>query len=57
MPEADRLAYFAAAAKGLPARQIASADDIAQAIVLLATNPNITGTVIESDAGARLLSV
>lgn len=57
MPEADRLAYFAAAAEVLPARQIASADDIAQAIVFLATNPNITGTVIESDAGARLVSI
>jgi NAD(P)-dependent dehydrogenase (short-subunit alcohol dehydrogenase family) len=56
-PEANTRAYFAAAAKMLPARQIASADDIAQAIVLLATNPNITGTIIESDAGARLVSI
>jgi NAD(P)-dependent dehydrogenase (short-subunit alcohol dehydrogenase family) len=57
LPEADRLAYFDSAAKALPARQIATADDIAEAIVLAATNPNITGTVIETDGGARLVSL
>jgi NAD(P)-dependent dehydrogenase (short-subunit alcohol dehydrogenase family) len=57
LPEADRLAYFDSAAKALPARQIATADDIAEAIVLAATNPNITGTIIETDGGARLVSL
>ncbi|WP_198676299.1 SDR family oxidoreductase [Kribbella monticola] len=57
MPEADRVAYFDHAASVLPARQIATAAHIAEAVVLAATNPNLTGTVIESDAGARLVSI
>jgi NAD(P)-dependent dehydrogenase (short-subunit alcohol dehydrogenase family) len=57
MPEADRVAYFDHAAGVLPARQIATASHIAEAVVLAATNPNLTGTVIESDAGARLVSI
>lgn len=57
MPEPDREAYFAAAAKVLPARQIASADEVADAVVLAATNPSITGTVLEIDGGARLVSL
>lgn len=50
----DRAAFFAQAAATLPTQQIATASDIAEAIVLLATNPNITGTVVETDGGARL---
>jgi NAD(P)-dependent dehydrogenase (short-subunit alcohol dehydrogenase family) len=50
----DRAAFFDQAAAGLPTQRIASAADIAEAIALLATNPNITGTVIETDGGARL---
>jgi NAD(P)-dependent dehydrogenase (short-subunit alcohol dehydrogenase family) len=57
LPEQARRDYFAAAAAALPARQIATADQIAEVVVLAATNPNITGTVIETDAGARLVSV
>lgn len=57
LPEADRVAYFEHAASVLPARQIANADEIAEAIVLAATNRNITGTVIESDGGARLVTL
>jgi len=34
----------------------ATTHDIAEAVVLLATNPNITGTVVETDGGARLTS-
>jgi len=45
------------AAKVLPARQIASADEVADAVVLAATNPSITGTVLEIDGGARLFSL
>ena len=52
-PEA-RTAFFKQAAEGLPVKRIATASDIAEAIVLLATNPNISGTVIETDGGARL---
>lgn len=50
----ERSAFFEQAAASLPTRRIATAPDIAEAIVLLATNPNITGTVIETDGGARL---
>jgi NAD(P)-dependent dehydrogenase (short-subunit alcohol dehydrogenase family) len=57
LPEQDRMTYFEAAAKVLPARQIATAEHIADAIVLVATNPNITGTVLETDAGARLVTI
>jgi len=43
--------------EGFPARQIASADEVADAVVLAATNPSITGTVLEIDGGARLVSL
>jgi NAD(P)-dependent dehydrogenase (short-subunit alcohol dehydrogenase family) len=45
---------FAQAAAALPVKRIASAADVAEAVVLLAVNPNLTGTVIESDGGALL---
>ncbi|GII88189.1 short-chain dehydrogenase [Sphaerisporangium siamense] len=57
MPEDARRAYFAHAAGLLPARRVATADDVAEAVVLAATNPNVTGTVLESDGGARLVSL
>ncbi|MFF7987890.1 SDR family oxidoreductase [Streptomyces sp. NPDC007901] len=50
----DRSAFFKQAADALPTKRIATAPDVAEAILLLATNPNITGTVIETDGGARL---
>jgi NAD(P)-dependent dehydrogenase (short-subunit alcohol dehydrogenase family) len=55
--EEARDALFAQAAKALPARRIATADDVAEVVVLAATNANITGTVIEADGGARLVSL
>jgi len=54
VPDADRQGLFAQIAAGLPTKKIATADDVAQVIVLLATNQNLTGTVIESDGGAHL---
>jgi NAD(P)-dependent dehydrogenase (short-subunit alcohol dehydrogenase family) len=57
MPEDMRAAYFAQAAKTLPARHVATAGDVAEVVALAATNPNLTGTVIETDAGARLVSL
>jgi len=57
LPEDARHAYFTQAAQQLPARRIATADDVADAVVLAATNPNITGTIIETDGGARLVSM
>jgi len=50
----EREAFFAQAAASLPTKRIATAPDIAEAIVLLATNPNFTGTILETDGGARL---
>jgi NAD(P)-dependent dehydrogenase (short-subunit alcohol dehydrogenase family) len=55
--QVGRRAYFAQAAQALPARRIATAEDVAAAVVLAATNPNLTGTVIQSDGGARLVSI
>jgi NAD(P)-dependent dehydrogenase (short-subunit alcohol dehydrogenase family) len=57
LPEDARRAYFDQAARVLPARRIATAPDVAAAVVLAATNPNLTGTIIQSDGGARLVSI
>jgi NAD(P)-dependent dehydrogenase (short-subunit alcohol dehydrogenase family) len=57
LPADARQAYFAQAAQALPARRIATADDVAEAVVLAATNANITGTILETDGGARLVSL
>jgi NAD(P)-dependent dehydrogenase (short-subunit alcohol dehydrogenase family) len=57
MPDDARQAYFSHAAQALPTRRIATADDIADAVVLAATNPNLTGSIIETDGGARLVSL
>ena len=56
LPDEARQAYFAQAAGALLTRRIATADDVADAVVLAATNPNVTGTIIETDGGARLVS-
>jgi len=57
LPQDARQAYFTQAAQQLPARRIATADDVADAVVLAATSPNLTGTVIETDGGARLVTI
>ncbi|GHF35123.1 short-chain dehydrogenase [Kitasatospora xanthocidica] len=57
LPEEARKAYFAQAAEQLPARRVATAEDIADVVVLAATNRNLTGTVIEADGGARLVTL
>jgi NAD(P)-dependent dehydrogenase (short-subunit alcohol dehydrogenase family) len=57
LPDGARQDFFTQTAKSLPTGKIATADDIAEAVVLLATNPNLTGTVLESDGGARLISL
>ncbi|MCM3923164.1 SDR family oxidoreductase [Frankia sp. AiPs1] len=57
MPDDARQSYFAQAVQALPAQRIATADDIAEVTVVAATNPNVTGTVIETDGGARLVSM
>jgi len=50
-------AYFAQAAQALPARRVATAEDIAEVVAMAAANSNLTGTVIEADGGARLVSL
>ncbi|PWU50458.1 short-chain dehydrogenase [Micromonospora globispora] len=57
LPDDARQAYFTQVAQVLPARRVATADDIAEVVVLAATNANLTGTVIEADGGARLVSL
>jgi NAD(P)-dependent dehydrogenase (short-subunit alcohol dehydrogenase family) len=57
LPEDARQGYFDQAARALPARRVATADDVAAAVVLAAINPNLTGTIIQSDGGARLVSL
>jgi NAD(P)-dependent dehydrogenase (short-subunit alcohol dehydrogenase family) len=57
LPDDARQAYFAQAAQALPARRIATADDVAEVVALAATNPNLTGTILETDGGARLVSM
>jgi NAD(P)-dependent dehydrogenase (short-subunit alcohol dehydrogenase family) len=57
LPDEARQAYFAQAAQVLPVRRIATAEDVAEVVVLAATNANTTGTIIETDGGARLVSM
>ena len=56
-PADARATYFSQAAAVLPARRIATAEDIAEVVAMAAANPNLTGTVIEADGGARLVSL
>jgi NAD(P)-dependent dehydrogenase (short-subunit alcohol dehydrogenase family) len=57
LPEDVRQEYFTQAAAALPVRRIATADDIAEVVTMVATNPNLSGTVVEADGGARLVSL
>lgn len=57
MPAEVRDTYFEQARAALPVRRIATADDVAESVVLMATNPNLTGTVIETDGGGRLVTL
>jgi NAD(P)-dependent dehydrogenase (short-subunit alcohol dehydrogenase family) len=57
LPADVRQDYFDRAAATLPARRVATAEDVAEVVALAAVNPNITGTVLEADGGARLVSL
>lgn len=57
MPSDARDAYFVQVERSLPARHIATAEEVAELVVVAATNPNLTGTVFETDGGARLVTV
>lgn len=54
MAEDDRDAMFERVAARLPARRIGQPGDIAQAILLVATNPFITGTTVTVDGGGTI---
>jgi NAD(P)-dependent dehydrogenase (short-subunit alcohol dehydrogenase family) len=57
LPEQARTDYFAAAVATLPVRHVSSAEEIAEAVALLATNTSMTGTVLEVDGGARFVQL
>ncbi|MFG1343911.1 SDR family oxidoreductase [Xanthobacter autotrophicus DSM 431] len=54
MEAADRAAMFARTAERLPARRVGAPEDIAQAIVFVATNPFVTGTTVTVDGGGSI---
>ena len=57
MPADVRADFFEKARAALPVRRVATADEVAESVVLMATNPNLTGTVIETDGGGRLVTL
>ncbi|GIF68405.1 short-chain dehydrogenase [Asanoa ishikariensis] len=57
MSDEVRRGYFDQVTRALPTRRVATVEDIAEALVLVATNPNLTGTVIEADGGMHLVSL
>lgn len=54
MPDADRNAMFERTAVRLPARRVGRPEDIAQAILFVATNPFVTGSTITVDGGGTI---
>jgi NAD(P)-dependent dehydrogenase (short-subunit alcohol dehydrogenase family) len=54
MPKEAKDGYFASAAASLPVRRVGSPDDVASAIVMLARNGFVTGSVLEVAGGGHL---
>lgn len=54
MSEEERTAMFARSAERLPARRVGHPEDIAQAILFVATNPFVTGTTVTVDGGGTI---
>lgn len=54
LPDEARKGMFAATAAKLPAGRIGDHDDVAQAILMTAANPFITGATLDVDGGAHL---
>lgn len=54
LPEDRRAAMFAGAAEKLPARRLGQPDDVAQAILFVASNPYVTGTTVTVDGGGTI---
>ncbi len=42
-------------AKSLPVKRVGTADDVARAMLMLMTNPYMTGEVLHIDGGGRLI--
>lgn len=54
MAEADRHGMFERTAAKLPARRVGQPEDIAQAILFVATNPFATGSTVTVDGGGTI---
>jgi NAD(P)-dependent dehydrogenase (short-subunit alcohol dehydrogenase family) len=54
MPEKDRAATYASAPKKLPARRVDQSQDIAKAVLFLATTPFATGSNVRVDGGGTI---
>ncbi|MDE0300235.1 MAG: SDR family oxidoreductase [Candidatus Poribacteria bacterium] len=54
LPGKQRIEMFQSAAKTLPAKRIAKAEDVAQTILYLMRNPHATGNVLYIDGGLTL---
>ncbi|BAI75602.1 short-chain dehydrogenase/reductase SDR (plasmid) [Azospirillum sp. B510] len=54
LPEDKREAMFAGAAQRLPARRVGQPEDIANAVLFLATTPFATGSTVRVDGGGAI---
>jgi NAD(P)-dependent dehydrogenase (short-subunit alcohol dehydrogenase family) len=54
MAEEERAAMFAGAAASLPARRVGQAEDVANAVLFLATTPFATGSTVRVDGGGAI---
>jgi NAD(P)-dependent dehydrogenase (short-subunit alcohol dehydrogenase family) len=54
LPADKRQQMYDAAARGVPVRRVGTAEDIADAVVFLAGNGFVTGTVLLVDGGRHL---
>lgn len=54
MSEAQRQGMFEATAQMLPVKRVGEAEDVAQAILFLASNRFTTGTIVEVDGGVKV---
>ncbi|MFD9705991.1 SDR family oxidoreductase [Lentzea sp. NPDC059081] len=57
LPAETRDAYFSAAEAALPVGHVSTADEVGEAVVLLATNSSMTGTVVPVDGGVRFVQL
>jgi NAD(P)-dependent dehydrogenase (short-subunit alcohol dehydrogenase family) len=54
VPEADRAGFFDSVAGRTPLGRVATADEIAAAVMFVMDHPFTTGTILDCDGGARL---